>query len=31
VLKLAWSDGASVRAGNDFITAAVAWQYAWLD
>jgi hypothetical protein len=30
-LKLAWSDGASVRTGNDFITAAVAWQYAWLD
>jgi hypothetical protein len=30
-LKVAWSEGASVRAGNDFSTVAVAWQYAWFD
>jgi hypothetical protein len=30
-LKVGWSDGASVRSGNDFTTVAVAWQYAWFD
>ena len=30
-LKVGWSDGASVRTGDDFSTVAVAWQYAWFD
>ena len=28
-LKLYYSDGATVRAGTDFTTAGVAWQYRW--
>jgi len=30
-LKVAWSEGASTRTGNDFSTWGIAWQYAWFD
>lgn len=29
-LKFTWSEGASTRAGGDFTTYGVAWQYMWL-
>jgi hypothetical protein len=28
-IKIAWSDGASVRVGGDFNTVLLAWQYTW--
>ena len=30
-LKFNWSKGATTRAGGDFTTFGVAWQYAWFD
>jgi len=30
-LKVTWSEGTTVRAGGDFSTYGVAWQYIWFD
>jgi Putative MetA-pathway of phenol degradation len=30
-VKLAWSDGATTRAGATFRTLTIAWQYSWAD
>jgi hypothetical protein len=30
-VKFSWSDGATTRAGGDFKTLGIAWQYAWFD